>query len=296
MGKRPRGFVSDYRPRARNAELLEQVQQVLDEYADFLPLSLRQVFYRLVGAYAYTKTEAAYKALCEMLNMARRARLIPFDAIRDDGAMVIAPTLWDSELQWLQAVTRQAGRLRLNPWIHQPAYVELICEAGGMAPMLAQVADPYGITVRSGGGFDSTTAKYELAQFYAQQNKPVIVLHVGDYDASGETLWNVLDEDVGAFVSEIGGELQVQRVAVTPEQVQEYDLPTAPPKVKDNRGSYFTDTVTAQAEAFPPALLQSIVRDAIEATMDLDQLAVTREVERLARERLTKRLEGLKDD
>jgi hypothetical protein len=296
MGKRPRGFVSDYRPRAKNAALLEQVQAVLDEYRDYLPLTLRQVFYRLVGAYGHTKTEAAYKSLCEMLNLARRARLIPFDAIRDDGATVITPTLWDTDTDWLRAVSSEASMLRLNPWLRQPVYVELICEAGGMAPMLASVANPYGITVRSGGGFDSTTAKHELAQFYASQGKRVTVLHVGDYDASGETLWNVLDEDVGAFVDEMGGELRLMRVAVTPEQVREHDLPTAPPKDKDDRGDYFTDTITAQAEALPPALLQSIVRDAIESVVDLEQLTVTRELEQEARERLTQRLAGLLDD
>jgi hypothetical protein len=55
---RPRGFV-DWRPRAATLALLDKVQGVLDEYADYLPLTVRQVFYRLVGAHGYDKTRQA---------------------------------------------------------------------------------------------------------------------------------------------------------------------------------------------------------------------------------------------
>ena len=64
--------------------LLDQVRGVLNEYEDYLPLTIRQIFYRLVGAHEYEKTERAYERLIEHLNRARRARMIPMDVIRDD--------------------------------------------------------------------------------------------------------------------------------------------------------------------------------------------------------------------
>ena len=51
---RPRGFV-DWKPQATTRALLDQVQGVLDEYANYLPLTVRQVFYRLVGLTAMTR-------------------------------------------------------------------------------------------------------------------------------------------------------------------------------------------------------------------------------------------------
>jgi hypothetical protein len=42
------------------------------------------------GAYEYEKTEQAYKRLGEILNTARRARLIDMDMIRDDGFARVA--------------------------------------------------------------------------------------------------------------------------------------------------------------------------------------------------------------
>jgi hypothetical protein len=47
---RPRGF-ADWSPRPDTMALLDTVRSVLDEYADYLPLTVRQIFYRLVGAH-----------------------------------------------------------------------------------------------------------------------------------------------------------------------------------------------------------------------------------------------------
>ena len=138
------------------------------------------------------------------------------------------------------------------------------------------------------------TAKHDLAQFYARQDKPAVVLHVGDYDPSGETLWNVLKEDVGAFCSSMGGELILKRIAVTPEQQQQFSLQTAPPKRSDKRKAYFDDDITVQAEALPPDLLQRIVGDAIAGEMDLEQLERQRAIEAEVREQLVARLAGVK--
>ena len=77
---RPRGFI-DWKPHAATLALLDQVQSVLDEYAAYLPLTIRQAFYRLVGAHSYEKTEQAYERLGDALNRARRAKLIPIRGI-----------------------------------------------------------------------------------------------------------------------------------------------------------------------------------------------------------------------
>jgi hypothetical protein len=74
-----------WRPTAASRALLQTVKAILEEYAAYLPLTIRQIFYRLVGVHDYAKTERAYKNLCEMLNRARHAGMIEFAAIRDDG-------------------------------------------------------------------------------------------------------------------------------------------------------------------------------------------------------------------
>jgi hypothetical protein len=55
------------------------------------------------------------------------------------------------------------------------------------------------------------------------------------------------------------------RLAVTPERIAWYELPTAPPKPTDKRA--FTG-LTCQAEALAPDVLAGIVRNAIEPRID----------------------------
>jgi hypothetical protein len=68
---RVRGF-APWRPQGDTLALLDLVHAVLREYDLYLPMTCRQIFYRLVAG-GYGKTERAYKSLCEMLNRARRA-------------------------------------------------------------------------------------------------------------------------------------------------------------------------------------------------------------------------------
>ena len=82
---RPRGFAA-WNPTAGCLALIEKVLAVLAEYGAYLPLTVRQIFYRLVGAHGYEKTEAAYERLGEEIARARRAGIIDFGAIRDDGS------------------------------------------------------------------------------------------------------------------------------------------------------------------------------------------------------------------
>src|SRR5262245_65644102 len=62
-----------------------------------------------------------------------------------------------------------------------------------------------------------------------------LVLHIGDHDPSGVSMFLAFLEDVEAFTRELGGQATFTRLAVTPQQMVEYRLPTAPPKVPDNR-------------------------------------------------------------
>jgi hypothetical protein len=156
---RARGFAT-WRPRNDAVELLAQVREILDEYREHLPLTLRQVFYRLVGSRGYEKTETAYKRLGETLNRARRASLLPFDVIRDDGITTRPAPGWESAEAFMAAVRHSSTTFRLDRQAGQPRQLIIMSEAAGMVPQLERVAHPFGVEVLSSGGFDSTTAKH----------------------------------------------------------------------------------------------------------------------------------------
>jgi hypothetical protein len=270
---RVRGF-APWRPHDETLRLLELVRAVLVEYAEYLPLTLRQVFYRLLGAHGYAKTEQAYERLGETLN---RARLISMGDIRDDGGTTIAANMWASAEEFLDTVRDQAGRLMLDRTAGQRKRLVVTCEAAGMVSQLARVANSYGITVMSSGGFESVT------------DQPTEVLDIGDQDASGAHKYLAYCEDIIAFTRELGGEATFTRLAVTPQQIHDLRLPTAPPKPTDRRA--FRGQ-TCQAEAIAPDVLADILRSAIEARIDHAAYARVLRHERKVRRELIARLDG----
>jgi hypothetical protein len=163
----------------------------------------------------------------------------------------------------------------------------LVCEAAGMVPQLARVADPFGITVMSGGGFDSLTDKYEFAAELADHDRPTEVLHVGDHDPSGVNMFLAFLEDIEAFALDLSGRAIFTRLAVTPEQLRQYSMPTAPPQKTDKRA--FSGQ-TCRAEALAPDALAQILRDAIESRIDLDVLNEVLKREKRVQRQLPKRL------
>lgn len=301
---RPRGF-APWNPSTASIEIIESVRQILEWEAEYLPLTARQLFYRMVAHFRYPKTENAYGSLCNKLNRARRAGLLPWSAIRDDGETAYtlgAHTGHFASVRGLDRhIRRNVGRFQLNPQIVQPCVVEVHVEAAGMLPQVAGFVQHLGADCYSAGGFGSVTGQYETARRLAARRRPTVILSVGDFDPSGISLYwswreNVLqffdrgtkylgtDPELAGLTGEGTTRLGLnyganqepppiplfRRIAVTPEQVDEYDLETAPPKRTDKRGNWSGDTV--QCEALESRVLERIVREAVLEHYDYDAI------------------------
>lgn len=174
----PRGL-KPWNPTAKSRALLNDLLNVLDEYRDQLPLTLRQIFYRLVATEKLEKTESAYNRLLRVGNLGRRSGAIDWGHIRDDGIsrfdvgiprdIFSAAIAADDRLNAIKNF-RPNGKYRAGSTpkgLNQPVKVIVLTESAGMAPMIARVVNPWGMDVRTSGGFDSSTAKYDLARLIA---------------------------------------------------------------------------------------------------------------------------------
>jgi hypothetical protein len=197
--QRPRGY-ADWRPQAKTRVLLEQVQEIFSTYEDYLPLTVRQVFYALVGTFDYPKTDNALERLCEHLVRARRAKMIPFDWLRDDGVTVLQHRWFDGAADFWDHVGQEAQRYRRDKQADQPVYVELWTEAAGMMPQLARVAERFSVPVYSCGGFASLPAVRHIVDRAYGRNVPTVLLHVGDFDPSGEAVFDHIVGDASEFL------------------------------------------------------------------------------------------------
>jgi len=272
MAGRPKGFAPLSLDKKITRERLAAVEEVLEEYRSYLPLTVRQVFYRLVGK-GYPKTENFYDSIQEFCNRARRGGHILFSAIRDDGVSRLGgETLtYESPQDYYEGHDELYNHYHRSWHADQPAYVAVLCEAAGMVPMLARAVRRHRVEVASSSGFDSLTAKHDLfedalsrAEDYDQRT---ILLHLGDHDPSGVSVYESMAEDLEAFCEDRGatGLIEVRRVALTPGQIADLGITTTPDEIKpsDSRSRSFIARglePAAQLEAIPPDTLSALVR------------------------------------
>src|SRR5215217_8590742 len=300
--KRPKGY-APWRPQNKTVRLVRQVKQVLEEYQAYLPLTARQIFYRLVGTHGYPKTEAAYKKLCEHMVRARRAKMIPFDNIRDDGISIMDHAHYADENAFYKHIHDEGKAYKRDKLTRQKVNIRVYCEAAGMMPQLERVCEPYSIPVYSCSGFDSLSAKYKLKEFcwrqFVYKGRPTVILHLGDHDPSGESIFNDgLVQDIHAFLAEDVPHkdprevADFERVALVEEHVERYSLETEPPKATDSRTANWKGARTGacQLEALPPDKLAVLLEAAIKRQLDMTVYREDLKAEEEERRRITKAL------
>jgi len=288
-----RGY-APWEPKDETAYWIGKVEEVLEEYWSYLPISLRTVFYRLVAEHGFEKTEAAYNRLGTWVARARRAQMLRFDGLRDDQGKAQRVMAFDGLDGFMESVEDQFRHYRRKRMSGQPVRIEMWSEATGVSDQLRHVAWEYGIPVHVSRGFASVTNTHAVAERALKFDGPTVVLHVGDHDPSGVSIYESLIEDARAFLIQkrtwagslkddpdgnlyydemdaSGPTIRPVRVALTAAQVEEYGIETAPPKRSDSRSASW-EGETAQAEALPPDLLERLVKEAIEAELDMDRL------------------------
>jgi hypothetical protein len=301
---RAKGF-APWKPQKRTLPLLADIEAVLEEYREYLPMTIRQVFYRLV-AKGYPKSEGFYGSVQDVCNRARRSGRIPFRAIRDDGVSRLGGESYTfaSPEEYYKA-HEEIGNYYERSWhADQPVYVLVLCEAAGMVPMLERAVSDYRVAVASSSGFDSITVKYDLFreayERYDDYEQRTILLHLGDHDPSGVWMHESMAEDLAAFCRDHDWApedlIELRRVALTPEQIRTLGIEPQPDAVKP-KNSHSKAFIArglepaAQLEAIPPDTLSAIARQAVESALDLMALQTTQLIERIERQEVQEKLD-----
>jgi hypothetical protein len=280
---RPKGAAA-WRPQAATRELLGEVHAVLAAYA--FPITARQVFYRLVGTIGFPKDEKAVNRLGYLLGRARRAGMIGWDEIADDSLSRFGPELHaDGARGFFVWARDQARHHFFTDWTDgQPEVPIIWTESEGMASSLRAglAARHWPVEVVSTSGSDSIKPKYEMArdaiERFRKTGQVTVVGHVGDLDEAGLSILDALAADLEAFAADAGapGAIKVEWVALTPDQVDDFDLDVNPGKepklTKDARiwsppGG--TLAYSVQAEALDPNDLLNIVDAWLRTHVDL---------------------------
>ena len=258
---RPRSI----KPRRTNAELdliLQASKRILKEENG--KVTIRHLFYRLVGERLLEKNEREYKKLGTYLMKWRRSGDIPWSAFADNTRWYYGSTGYSS---MEAALKNTRDTYRRNLWATQPVFVELWAEKDAIASILLDEAGSFGVQVFPLRGFSSGSALHNAAEhFKAQQadGKDVYVYYFGDHDPSG------LEIDKSAVRNlrdDHGVNVNFERVTVTYEDIEKYNLPTRPPKLTDSRTKNFKGE-SVEIDAMPMRVLREMVNECITRHID----------------------------
>jgi hypothetical protein len=226
------------------------------------PLTVRGVFYRVMSAGAVEKSEKAYAAVQREVLKLRRSGILPYEWIADGTRWVVRPRSYD-DLK--DALTDTANLYRRNLWRSQDVEVHVFTEKDAITGVIEQVTDEWNVPLGVLRGYCSETFAYSMAQAIIAARKPVYVYQLGDHDPSGVGAWQDFQRKVSGFIP--NADITFERLAVTPEQIIDLDLPTRPTKVTDTRARNF-DGGSVEVDAIPAPILRNIVREAIEHHVD----------------------------
>lgn len=245
------------------------------------PMTVRQVFYRLVSTGVIGKTEGEYKStVVRLLGDLRRSGEVPFDWIADNTRWMRKPRTYTS-LESMLRITAEAYRRAV--WDNQPAYVEIWLEKDALAGVLMEETSAWDVPLMVTRGYPSLSYLHSAAETIAAQGKPAFLYYFGDHDPSGVDIPRKVEADLREFAPR--AEIHFERVAVTRRQIRDMKLPTRPTKKTDSRSKNFIGE-SVEVDAIPPRELREIVRGCITRHVDEREYEALKVAEASERESL----------
>lgn len=270
------------RRRRTKAEIEDIRSTIYDVVSAERPMTVRQVFYRLVTVGKIAKTENEYNStVCRLLVEMRLNDELPFDWIADNTRWMRKPKT-HSDLKSMLDLTATTYRRAL--WDNQEEYVEIWLEKDALSGVIFGITSRWDVPLMVTRGYPSLSFLHEAAEWIDYEDKPTYLYYFGDWDPSGVDIARVVEDRLTEFAAD--AEIHFERVAVTPEQVSQWNLPTRPTKKTDSRSKSFQGA-SVELDAIPPEELRALVDNCIVRHIDDDKLKKTRIAEESERELLS---------
>jgi hypothetical protein len=236
-----------------------------------LPTSIRFLYYELVQRGIVSKTRTGARRTdhdtIDALTRLREAGQIPWDWIVDETRSLDDYT-GDTSIK--QGVLDRLPYIHLDPWRGWPPMI--LTESRSLAGVLRSIVTDYAARIASTNG---QVAGF-LHTVIAPQLRPFdIVLYLGDLDLAG----GHIEENTRRVLERVP--LQWERVALTREQVEEYDLPViikSDRRYRDGRPHEAVET-----EALRQTVLVDILRGRLDALLPEPLVRVQERAERQRR-------------
>ena len=162
-----------------------------------------------------------------------------------------------------------------------------------LAGTLAPVTREYDLALSPIRGYVSLSFAHEVAELWAEIDKPIFAFYLGDFDPSGfdleRDIWGKLRRYCRRY-------FEWKRLAVLPEDFDGFSLIPLEPKKSDRRYLAFVNEHgerCAELDALPANELRQRVRSAIESHVPTEEWKRLQEVERIEKQTFDQALEKI---
>lgn len=250
--------------RAASLDLIEAANDIIDEYkAQGYALTLRQLYYQFVARGLLANTVKNYNRLGSVINDARLAGYIDWLAIEDRTRNVVDAPRWDDPADAVNAVLQQ---YRTDVWATQPRRVEVWIEKNALTGVIHSTCRRLNVPYFACIGYVSQSEQWRA--YHRSLNHPITILHFGDHDPSGIDMTRDNDNRLNDV---FGGDVEMIRLALNMDQVEEYNPPPNPAKMTDSRFSDYAakyGTESWELDALEPRVINSLIEDNVLDILD----------------------------
>lgn len=248
------------------------------------PVTVRQLYYRLVTLNLCPKSENGYKAVARVCAEMRKDGSLPWIWITDQTRWQRKPNSYDS-LE--DALVNMQAFYRRNLWLAQDNYVEIWIEKEALAGVVYPITSDWDVPLMVSKGFASLTYLYNAAETFnhkTDMGKSCHIYYFGDYDPSGVDIRRDIQSKIADYAPR--ALVYFHDVAVLPHQIDAWDLPTRPTKRSDSRSKGWQGE-SVELDAIDPQQLRTLVSDSIESCIDADVLDSEMKIQALESETLS---------
>jgi hypothetical protein len=233
------------------------------------PMTVRQVYYRAVVKGYIEKTEKGYGFVQrDIADMRRRGR-IPYEWIIDESRSMRGWQGKNDDLkEWLKKITTDLPNTIAEEWSRNllgdhEFSIQVWLEKEALIGVVHPMTSKWDVPLIPAKGYASLSLLYETAQDLEYKNRPAKIFHFGDYDPSGQDAIATVQRVFAPKTARLGIEFEI--VAVTPEQIEEMNLPTRPTKKTDTRADRFGSDQSVELDAIEPNVLRQMVDETLQA-------------------------------
>ena len=265
---------------AKTEAVIDAANAIIAEYqAQGFSLTLRQLYYQFVARDILPNTLQSYKRLGNIVSDARLAGLIDWNAIEDRTRNRQSVSHWRSPASIIELCAQQ---YRIDKWDDQEHRVEVWIEKEALIGVIERVCRQYDVAWFACRGYVSQSEQYAAGkrfQAYAADGQRPVILHLGDHDPSGidmtrdnqQRLWTFSYQDV-----------EVRRIALNMDQVDEYGPPPNPAKLTDSRAEGYISRFgydSWELDALDPKVIEELIQDQLLDLLDMDKFNDSRDIE-----------------